>query len=319
VDRLPGGARLIPVRGLTCVLVISTLVACGTPSDTATPAAPSAEPAADLAIVACPDSGALLALAEPGQQMLVTGRSADGAWLRVHVPGPVGNQGWAPAEALQVDGDLEELPTVRCGAEPESDERADGFRVVTKPDAPATPLGPPPADQLIQLVSFDADDPPGPREAAPWWSAVSVPRVPHITQFDGGPLEGANAIPAASAMLARLGFGIVTTGSQLRSLDSDQEGGTSLASLTEALADRGDVIFSEGYLASADLRDLLSSGAGAVIVVDYGAIPEAQRQQADFVGSHAIYIDGFRPASSTTPRRHSASGGSSRCGPSRVV
>lgn len=301
MGRLPGRARLIPLRGLTGVLVIGALAACGTASDTAAPISPSAQPAGDLAIVACPGSGALLALASPGQQMLITGRSADGSWLRVHVPGPIGNEGWAPADAFQVDGDPETLQAVRCGAELESDQRADGFRIVSNPDEPPTPLGPPPGDQLIQLVSFNKDNPPGPREAAPWWSSSAVPRVPHITQFDGGPLEGVNAVPAAGAMLARLGFGIVTTGSQLRALGSDQEGGTSLASFAEALADRGDVIFSEGYLASANLRELLSLGAGAVIVVDYGSIPEAERQQTDFVGLHAIYVDGFRPASSPDP------------------
>ena len=256
----------------------------------------------DLAIVACPDSGPLLALADPGQSMLVTGRSADGAWLRVHVPGPVGNHGWAPAAALQVDGDVDELPTVACGVEPASDQLTDGFRLVSDPNDPPAPLGPPPGDQLIQLVSYDTDAPPPVfGERAPWWTPAGIPRVDHITQFDHGPLQGSNAVPAAGAMLARLGFGIVTTGSQLRALDSDQEGGTSLASLGEALADRGDVIVSEGYLASADLRELLSSGAGAVIAVDYGSIPDAQRQQPAFVGAHAIYVDGFRPASSTNP------------------
>jgi hypothetical protein len=131
-------------------------------------------------------------------------------------------------------------------------------------------------------------------DAAPWWLSAGVPRVPHITQFDGGLLQGANAVPAAGAMLARLAFGIVTTGSQLRALESDQEGGTSLAGLVEALSDRWDVQFSAGYLSSADLRELLSSGAGAIVALDYGALPQAERQQAGFDGDHAMYVDGLR-------------------------
>jgi hypothetical protein len=182
-----------------------------------------------------------------------------------------------------------------------SDEVAAGFRVVTDPDEPGTPLGPPPSDQLIQLVSFDKDDLPGRLEAAPWWSLTpaGIPRVDHITQFDGGPLQGVNAVPAAGAMLARLAFGILTTASQLRSLEADQEGGSSLAGLIEALADRWDVPFSGGDLSSEDLRELLASGAGAVVALNYGDLPAAQRQQADYAGSHALYIDGFRAGSST--------------------
>jgi hypothetical protein len=181
-------------------------------------------------------------------------------------------------------------------AEPDysSEEVAAGFRVVTDPSQPPSPLGPPPGDQLIQLVSFNKDSPPPMFAAAPWWLSAGFPRVDHITQFDGGPLQGLNAVPAAGAMLARLAFGIVTTGSQLRALESDQEGGTSLAGLVEALSDRWDVQFSAGYLSSPDLRELLSSGAGAVVALDYGALPQAKRQQAGFDGDHAMYVDGLR-------------------------
>jgi len=293
--------RVPVVGGFSGFIAMSALIACGIASDDGAPTSPTTEPTGDLPIVACPGSGPLLAVADPGQRMLVTGRSADGAWLRVHVPSPVSNEGWVPAAAVDLLADPIALPTVACGAsEPASGEAA-GFRVVSEPDEPATPLGPPPSDELIQLVSFNKDDLPGRLEAAPWWSSAGIPRVDHITQFDAGPLQGGNAAPAAGAMLARLGFGIVTTGSQLRALESDQEGGTSLGDLAEALADRWDINVSEGYLASADLRELLSSGAGAVIIVNYGVLPIAERQQADFVGSHAIYVDAFRPASSTDP------------------
>jgi hypothetical protein len=235
--------------------------------------------------------------------MLVTGRTADGAFLRVYVPGPAVDEGWAPAAALEVDGDVAGLPTARCGglSGSSSGEAAADFRVVADPESTPKPLGPPPGDQLIQLVSFDKDELPGRLEAAPWWSSPTTPRVELTTQFDGGPLQGSNAVPAAGAMLARLAFGIVATGSQLRALDADQEGGTSLASLVAALSDRWGYRLSAGYLSSDELRRLLASGAGAVIIVDYGLIPLDLHQQAGFSGAHAIYLDGYRPASRTDP------------------
>jgi hypothetical protein len=65
-----------------------------------------------------------------------------------------------------------------------------------------------------------------------------------------------------AAMLARLGYGIVTTGSQLRALQPDQEGGTSLADLQVAIAKWG-VAFSQGAISPLQLRALLYAGAGA--------------------------------------------------------
>jgi hypothetical protein len=101
-------------------------------------------------------------------------------------------------------------------------------------------------------------------------------------------------------MLARLGYGIVTTGSQLRALQPDQEGGTSIADVQAAIKSWG-VSFSQGAISPLQLRALTYAGAGALLQVDYGKIPVSLRLQANFTGGHAIYLDGFRPAGTDGP------------------
>ncbi len=165
-------------------------------------------------------------------------------------------------------------------------------------EAPPVQLAPLPADQTLQLISYVQTNPTGGTAAAAtrpaWWNA-GQPRVPAISQFDGGPLANANCTMAAGAMLARLAFGIMTTGSQLRALQSDQEGGTSLVDLQAAL-DRGwGVRFFWGTLTPLQLRALLFAGAGAVVQGTYGEIPAELSLQAGFTEGHAIYLDGFRP------------------------
>lgn len=165
-----------------------------------------------------------------------------------------------------------------------------------KPGNPQ-PIAPMPAEATIQLTSFHgpaASDPPiGAGEAA--WLSPSIPRVPSITQFDGGPLQGVNCVMAAGSMLARLGFGIVTTGSQLRALQDDQEGATNLGNLGAAVGRGWGVRFFSGALSPLQLRALLYAGAGAVVIGNYGEIPVDIRLQKGFTGSHAVYVDAFRP------------------------
>ena len=120
--------------------------------------------------------------------------------------------------------------------------------------------------------------------------------MPQITQFDGGPLQGVNCTMAAGAMLARLGYGIVTTGTQLRSFQSDQDGGTSLANLNQAMQTGWELQFARGWITPTELRALLWAGAGAVIQVIYGDIPVPLRIQPSFIGAHSMYVDAFRPA-----------------------
>ena len=170
------------------------------------------------------------------------------------------------------------------------------LKFALQPDEPK-PLAPLPATSTIQLTSFEtaaASFSPSDRVRPPWWNA-SVPRVPAITQFDGGPLQNANCTMASGAMLARLAFGIVTTGSQLRALQDDQEGYSNLANLQAAIGRGWGVRFFTGALSPLQLRALLYAGAGAEVIGNYGELPVALRLQKSFTGNHAIYIDAFRP------------------------
>jgi hypothetical protein len=163
-------------------------------------------------------------------------------------------------------------------------------------DAP-TPLAALPTTATIQLTSFKAQSStaaPGDRVNPPWWNPT-VPRVPAVTQFDGGPLQRVNCVMASGAMLARLGYGIVTTGSQLRALQDDQDGATNYADLQAALARGWGVKLFTGDLTAVQLRALLWAGAGVEIGIVYGALPVADRLQESFTGNHSIYIDAFRP------------------------
>ncbi len=177
------------------------------------------------------------------------------------------------------------------------------FGLTSVPDQAPVTLQALPADATLQLVAF-AEPGTGPDTGGStrpaWLLPTGHPRVPAITQFDGGPLGNANCTMASGAMLARLGYGIVTTGSQLRALQSDQVGGTSLVDLQAAIGKWG-VSFNEGAISPLQLRALLYAGAGAVVQVVYGTIPIALRLQKNFTGGHAIYLDGFRPAGADGP------------------
>jgi hypothetical protein len=169
------------------------------------------------------------------------------------------------------------------------------FNFGLKPADPK-PLSPLPPTAALQLTSFKQAGPsfaPSAGGTAPWWND-SVPRVPPISQFDGGPLQTVNCTMASGAMLARLGFGVVTTGSQLRALQDDQEGGTNIGDVETAVGRGWGVRFFEGALTPVQLRALLYAGAGAVVVGSYREIPVDLRLQKGFTGSHAIYVDAFR-------------------------
>ncbi len=169
--------------------------------------------------------------------------------------------------------------------------------------APAqpVPLEPAPPTATVTLTTFHAPVPSGEPGGEPGggvesaWLKPSVPRVPAITQFDGGPLQSVNCLMASGAMLARLGYGIRTTGSQLRALQDDQEGGTNHTNLQNAVRKGWNVQFRSGALTPLQLRALLYAGAGAVVGGIYGELPVSIRLQTGFTGSHSIYIDAFRP------------------------
>ncbi len=121
------------------------------------------------------------------------------------------------------------------------------------------------------------------------------PRIAPITQFDGGPFAGANCMLSSGAMLVRLGFGVVTTGSTLRTLQEDQDGGTGLNDLATALWRGYGLSLPSGLIRPAQLKSLLAAGYGAAVQGDYSRIPRALRLQKDYLGGHAIYLDGYYP------------------------
>ena len=177
------------------------------------------------------------------------------------------------------------------------------FGLSAIPDETPVTLQALPDDAVLQLVSFvepDQGTGAGENTRPGWLLPTGLPRVPPISQFDGGPLERSNCTMAAGAMLARLGYGIVATGSQMRALQSDREGGTSLADLTVAF-DKYGVTLSRGAISPLQLRALLYAGAGAVLQVTYGKLPVSLRLQQNFTKGHAIYLDGFRPAGPDGP------------------
>jgi hypothetical protein len=130
---------------------------------------------------------------------------------------------------------------------------------------------------------------------AKWVNPTGFPRITPITQFDGGPLQNFNCTMASGAMLARLGSGIVTDGSTLRSLQAKQVGGTSLNDLAAALWHGYGVSYHYGLIKLDSLKALLKAGYGAVAQGVYGQVPAALRLQKDFTGGHAIYLDGYYP------------------------
>jgi len=71
----------------------------------------------ELAIYPCPDTGPVIAQAPSGQRMLVTGRSADDAWLRIQYPAPGRSSAWVRTSQIALGGSMLDLPVVECDAE----------------------------------------------------------------------------------------------------------------------------------------------------------------------------------------------------------
>jgi hypothetical protein len=70
--------------------------------------------AGTLPVYPCPNAGPALATVQGGQRLLVTGRTEDGAWLRIHLPEPGRTEGWVQANPLTVKGDVTSLPVAEC-------------------------------------------------------------------------------------------------------------------------------------------------------------------------------------------------------------
>lgn len=185
-------------------------------------------------------------------------------------------------------------------AEPIQPAQAAAFQVTASAIQPPAPV-PTLAPTAVQAVS-EAIEPnivtASLRQYTPdWWNASGEPRVPFISQFDGGPLQGYNCTLASGAMLARLGFGIVTSGSELRQFQDQSSGGTTLGDLQQALHNRFGADIQRGLLTPAQLRQLLRAGWGAVVQGTYGVLPPTLSLEPSFHAGHAVYVDGYVPPS----------------------
>jgi len=105
-----GNVIQLAAGGLSGILAMSALIASNVVAVNPNPAPAQA---ANLLVSGCMDDGPVLGVAKPGDQLWVTGRSVDGRFLRVHVPGPIG-EGWVPAAHVTLlAGDP--VPVAGCG------------------------------------------------------------------------------------------------------------------------------------------------------------------------------------------------------------
>jgi hypothetical protein len=68
-----------------------------------------------LPLFACPDAATVIGQIQPGEQVLVTGRSDDGTWLEVHFPDGKQGRAWGEWAAFTLDADPGALPVSGCG------------------------------------------------------------------------------------------------------------------------------------------------------------------------------------------------------------
>ena len=122
---LAGLASLVAGNGLLAIaagLIVGvigtgTLLATGAVHVGGGTAAPAA-PAGGLQLVACPDVGPVIGTIPQGEKVLVTARTADGAWLQIFYPGPAFDRAWTKAGPLQLEADASGLPIASCEAPP---------------------------------------------------------------------------------------------------------------------------------------------------------------------------------------------------------
>ena len=70
-----------------------------------------------VALFECPDSGRVVKSLPSNQSVLVTARSADGAWLEIYIGEPGAERGWARATSLQLKAAPDSLPVADCTPE----------------------------------------------------------------------------------------------------------------------------------------------------------------------------------------------------------
>jgi hypothetical protein len=110
---LGGGAHgVVPLvaGGLSGVLAMSALIASGVIA-----VGGSAPPGPQSLAISFCKGDRVMTVAQPGEQMLVTGKSADGVFYRVYVPGPLGGgAGWVRAADVDLLAEGP-VPLAECG------------------------------------------------------------------------------------------------------------------------------------------------------------------------------------------------------------
>jgi len=135
----------------------------------------SAVPSGELAVYPCPDQGPALMSVKGGQKLLVTGRTEDGTWLRIHYPLPGRTEAWVQTSPLTVDGATASLPVVTCQPE----------LAIASPDAQPGPT-------LTAVANFAPSPPP----------AVATPTAAPTASPSAGPTVVQNAKPSLTALAA---------------------------------------------------------------------------------------------------------------------
>jgi len=72
------------------------------------------QPPAGAGILACPDDSVPMLAVAGGQRLLVTGKTADGAWYREYVGQPGYVSGWVRVGEVDLEGPDDGLPVVTC-------------------------------------------------------------------------------------------------------------------------------------------------------------------------------------------------------------
>ncbi len=172
-----GNGLLAIATGLIVgVLGSGTLLATGAVHVGGGNAAPAAAPVG-LQVIACPDAGPVIGSIPRGEKVLVTGRSADGAWLQVFYPGPAFDRAWTKAGPLQLEADPNTLPVASC-------------------EAPATPTPRPTPGASTAVVASPEASPSV--EPSPSPAVSQAPSPSPSPRPSPSPSPGASPIPSPS-------------------------------------------------------------------------------------------------------------------------
>ncbi|HET9345865.1 MAG TPA: hypothetical protein VFO05_09190, partial [Candidatus Limnocylindrales bacterium] len=98
-------------------------------------------------IYPCPNMGPPLMSIKSGQHVWITGKTADGTWLRIHYGSGGRLEAWIPAAAYSLLGSLDDVPVAECAPEAQM------------------AIAPSPGESLTDQGSFEPTPPPTPTPA----------------------------------------------------------------------------------------------------------------------------------------------------------